>query len=617
MKVTAAAKVGFTAIVIVLVLVAIYKGMGTPITWFSRPSVGTYQIRVSFESVKGLKAGADVQLNGNGIGEVGDIVNDPFGGVMVTLKIKAGQPIHEHATFIITRENIFGGFVVSIDEHRSGFLDPDIPNNHDTVRVGTGLVEAGGLVTKDGVPVGMIESVTKLEGGRSDRAVIDLWGGVELDPSMAFVPTRPAAGVRGLMVSGGEPATGFRTERVNDSAVSVSLPAGLVDAGALVTRNGDTIGRIVSVEPVDPERDRATVRLVAGVEADSLVLQPSRPIGAGLAGLVIYDQIQPGAELEGFREPGPEDLVADADLALRQITDQATAIMQQLSGLLENVEELLAPEDINRMLAELTDKASAVANNIILLTDRLNSMLAQAEPRVMDTLENIEGLTDEARSMVEGLNQYNDPALREDINEIIANLADASENLNLVLDDIRAYTSDEQLREDVAGTFHEAHARLQEAEETLATVETAIEEATSRVGAFGDIEANAEFRMRYAPDPDHFAGDLNIRFGLEGSEAFAIAGIDDIGENDRANAQIGWWVGDEVSARAGVHRGKLGVGFDWRGDAARFIGDLYDPNDLRWDVYAGYAIMPELDIIVGVEDLFEEDEVNFGVAFRF
>jgi ABC-type transporter Mla subunit MlaD len=524
MKVTSAAKVGLTVVLAALVLISIYKGLGFNIFG---PSHRGYSITVSFASVKGLNNGADVQLNGNSIGEVEKIENTDYGEVLVTLRITSVLPIHKHASFVINRDSIFGSYLVSIEEPRSGTMtEAGIVNGEFDVVLQKGQARQGQLVIWNGEAVGQVSSV------RDD-------------------PRNPLA----------------------------------------------AIAHVKLVDSADLTRDMAFVPTRSGE-------------------IQVYGQIEPGSIVSGTREPGPEDLVAEAYTTMTEITDQVSVVMNQISQLLNNIQELLGPEDIRNLLTDVTTQINAISSNIIELTDQMNVMLAESEPHITSTLENIDVMTSDARELVAGLNDYNSPEVRQNIEDLIANLESATEQLDQILTDVQAYTSDEQLREDIAGTFHEARARLQEAQGTLEAVNTAIDEASA---AFGPdrFHAEGEFTFRYAPDPDHYAGDLNFQLGFENRDPFVIVGIDDIGENDRANAQLGWWVNDSIAARAGVNRGKLGVGFDWRSDAFRLVGDLYDPNDLTWDFYAGYAIMPEIDLIVGVEDAFNEDYLNFGLAYRF
>jgi ABC-type transporter Mla subunit MlaD len=547
-----------------------------------------------------------VQLNGNRIGEVEDITNDVSGGVVAILSIENAQPVHEHARFSISRESIFGSYLVSIDERRSGRMDEKTPDGGIVVYFQAGTVSEGAPVLKDGETIGWVESTSPTDKGRSDRAVIRLTTDAYLDNTMAFVPAN-----RGLILLSDPSRPGFPATLVKDGTLSVRIPSGQVEIGAPVVRDGEPIGQITSVTSIDQMTEDAVISLVAELPSgEPIKLIPPRPIGTGPAGVVVYESIPAGSERTGVREPGPEDLIPHADEALKGVTDQATAIMSQITSLLSSFEELMGPEDIRTLLDTISSEATLVADNIATLTERLNMILVESQPHITGTLENIEGITSDAQTMMEGLNRYTDPELFDQIDALLTNLTEASDRLNSIMTDVQSYTSDEQLKEDIAGTFHEAHLRLQEAQGTLESVSTAIEEATTRVGAVSRIRTTGEFTMRYAPEPDHVAGDLNLRFSLRDGNTFGVAGIDDIGENDRANVQVGWWINDSVATRAGIHRGKLGVGLDWR-------SDVYDPNDMTWDVYAGYAILPELDIVVGVEDLLQEDDLNFGLTFRF
>ncbi len=529
MKVTAAAKVGFTAVVIVLVMMSIYKGLGKPIPWLTGPGFKTYTIKVNFISVKGLNPGFDVQLNGNLVGEVGDITNDGFGGVQVALEIRSAQIIHEHARFIITRDSIFGGFLVSIQEARSGHIVGQMQGNQAMIRI----------------------------------------------------------------------------------------VAGTAGPGQLIIRENETIGQIVEIESHDTRSDLITVEMFNGFVIDETMAFVPEQVTSGESGLRVYYKLGPDVIVDGSREPGPEDLIADADIALVEITGQATELMEKLSDLLENVQDLLGPEDIRNLINDLSAEAKLISSNIITLTNRLNVMLADAQPQIESTFENIEGLTAEAHVLMEGIAEYNDPEFRGSIEGIISNLETASGQLVEILDDIEQFTSDDELRENIIATVAEARETLDLARDTLDSTSDAIDDAVETMEYISSIETGAEFRIRHTPGPDRWAGDINVRVGMEGEDAFIIGGIDDLGETDRSNARIGFWLNDESSAMAGIYRGKIGLGLDWREEAYRFVIELYDPNDLKWDIYAGYAILPELDLMIGIEDIIDDDEVNLALSYRF
>ncbi len=534
MKVSSAAKVGFTAIILIAVLVVVYKGedWDLDLPFLPKSNIGVYTIFAKFDSVKGLKPGAEVQLNGFEVGEVGEMNTIPFGRVRVELMISDDEIIHEHAEALITRDSIFGGYLVFISEPRSGYATGIDDDGRLVVLIESGQVNPGGLVIMDDTPIGIIESVTPDEDDWIDEVIIELGSDVIVPADVAYLPVRPVMGL--------------------------------------------------------------------------------------ITGLAVSERIGEGAEVPGDREAGPEDLVANADEALGQMSDQTTAIMQQLGGLLDNIEELLAPEDIRNLVEGITSEITTIADNIIELTDRVNYIVATSEPYIIRTAENIEGLTEEAHELMVGFGEYNDPQIRKDIGDLLTNLAVASDRLVEILEDVEVYTSDEELRADITGSIHEARIAIEQAQGTLEAAEDTMEDLSDLgVDLLGGIETSAEFRLRNAPEPDRWSGDLNVRIGVERSDVFVTAGIEDIGESDMANVQIGWWVNEGIAARAGVHRDKLGLGIDWESDAYSIMNDIYDLNDLRWDIYAGYAILPELNLVVGVEDLLDDDELNIGFAFQF
>ena len=530
MKVTSAVKVGFTVIIVLIVLAIIYKGMGILLPGLSRGTKADYKLTISFMSVKGLEPGSDVLLNGNPVGEVGEIRNDEFSKVKVLLLIRIPHDlfIHENAEFEISRENIFGGFKISINEPPTGKLiteKPSADGNYDLL-IATGTAQNGGEVRYRSEIIGTIEDVSK-HNDRTDRVLMHLTQSVELNPSMSFIPTGSSN---------------------------------------------------------------------------------------GLTGITIFRPLPDGSEVNGDRQPGPEDLVATADTALLEIQVQAVDLLGKMSELIDHINGLIDTQKLNEILDTLTVEAKAIGTNVESLTRKLNVLLDEGSPHITATLENVEGITSGARGIVE---QYNNPELRDNIVKLVENLKIASDSLTNIMKDIEELTSDEGLKNDIRGTLTQTRETIEQAKSTLASADTAIQEASGAVKSLWGFQSNGQFKLRYLSRDENWAGDLDLRLSRKGSDSFVALGIDDIGENDKGNIQFGWQANYQTSARLGVHRGKVGAGFDWRSDAYSFVNELYDPNDLRWDVYAGYAVMPELELVMGVEDVLYDPDLNLAMNFRF
>ncbi|MFH1676250.1 MAG: MlaD family protein [bacterium] len=533
MKVTSAIKVGFTVIIVLIVLAIIYKGMGIFLPGLSRGTKADYKLTVSFRSVKGLEPGSDVLLNGNPVGEVGEIRNDEFSKVRVLLLIRLLKDlyIHENAVFEISRENLFGGFKISINEPPTGRLlteNPPADGNYDLL-IAAETAQKGGEVRFRGEIIGTIEEVTN-HNERTDHVIMHMAQAIELNSRMSFVPTGSSN---------------------------------------------------------------------------------------GLTGITVFRALPDGSEVDGDRQPGPEDLVATANIALLEIQVQAVDLLGKMSELIDNINGLIDTQKLNEILDTLTAEAKAIGSNVESLTRKLNLLLDENSPHITATLENVESITSEARGFAEGLNQYNNPELRDNIIKLVENLKIASDSLTEIMKDIEEMTSDEGLKNDIRGTLTQTRETIEQAKETLSSADIAIKEASGAVKSLWGFESNGQFKLRYLARSDNWAGDLDVRFSRKGSDSFVALGIDDIGENNKGNIQFGWWANYQTSARVGIHRGKVGAGLDWRSDAYSFVNELYDPNDLRWDVYAGYAVMPELDLVMGVEDVLDDPELNLAMNFRF
>ena len=75
----------------------------------------TYDLRVIFEDINGLKSGDEVQLAGAAFGKVRHITIRDDGLIAVDLRVERAVPIHEDYTFRIHSASPLGGRIVSFD----------------------------------------------------------------------------------------------------------------------------------------------------------------------------------------------------------------------------------------------------------------------------------------------------------------------------------------------------------------------------------------------------------------------------------------------------------------------------------------------------------------------
>jgi hypothetical protein len=98
---------------------------------------------------------------------------------------------------------------------------------------------------------------------------------------------------------------------------------------------------------------------------------------------------------------------------------------------------------------------------------------------------------------------------------------------------------------------------------------------------------------------------------------FFTVGLDEIGEDNLLNAQLGYMMGKDWDTRVGIKRSRVGFGVDYHLDRFFMNFDLYDPNKIVFDAYAGMELNQDVFIVVGGENIFEDDIFNLGVMFKF
>jgi ABC-type transporter Mla subunit MlaD len=560
-----AAKVGLLLVVGVFLFIIVLDVMGYKI-WSPKRTKG-YYFSIIFETTKGLQEGYDVLYNGYWIGEVGQPRRYTFGEVEVPVRIaREDYKIHRNAYFLISRESIFGGYVLLISEDKGGIL-----------------MDVG----KEGENVARV----KMPRGQAVRAA----------PVLYHYPGSEVV------------------DRVGP---------------------GVLIGEVYDIEKSeeDPFTDIVRIKLLPDIDIElneDHTFVPSRstderlvPTAGGydteevITGRIdVYERIKEGDVVVGFREPGPEDLVASADKlvksasdAIEKVSEGLTEVVLNVNMVLSEVGEELTGEGEGTIKGELVgaiEKLKASLANVELLTENLNKQLIDVKPSFDRIVADIENATDNVEGVTSEIHDFvSDPELLDSIKDAIKNLELATEDVVRAIREIEELVSDETLKQDIKALVGDARETIEDTSHTIREIQTAID-------TFNRTETGGEFRFRYLTEPEAFASDFDFTIDPPKGRLFYRIGVDDIGEEDEFNLQLGMRAKGGWSGRFGLKRGAIGAGIDY--DHGRFImrGDVYDPNDVRFDLYGGYALSEDLRFIIGFEDLYDEDLFHFGIATTF
>lgn len=548
-----AAKVGLIFLIAIFLFFMVLRTLGYDL-W--RPKAKGYYITAVFETTKGLQKGYEVQYNGYWLGEVFDIKPHAFGDVAVILLIYNDRSIiHEHASFTIAQQSIFGANLVYIGESKGGVLIARGKENGNTytVQMPRGQTILHSNVYYHGESIGVVVDIINSPDKKfTDIVTIELKDGVDikLNVEQSFVASR------------------HREKRM-------PLTGGVYSMEEVIT------GRID-----------------------------------------IFDRLNDGAIVVGYREPSPEDLVVSANElvesvsgAIENVSDSLAQLVANVDGVLMALSGELAGEGEGTIKSELVKAIQGLQvglENIQTLTTSLNEILDDAQPRMEGIFENVEDITENIEAATTEITDLlTDPELSESIKTSIANLEMATDSVLKTIEEIESLITDEEVQDDIKAVLSGARETIEKASETLDTAKGAFD-------TFSDTDFGGEFRIRYLPDPDRFASDLQFNFDPGGGNPFFYEiWLEDIGETDDLSFQLGYPFREGWQGRVGVKRGRIGVGFDYDSGLLKIKGDIYNPNDLHFDLYGSWAISDDLSFVLGFEDISKEDLFLLGIATEF
>ncbi len=548
-----AAKVGLIFLVTVFLFFMVLGQLGYQLPWMK--STKGYLINARFESAKGLKNGDDVQYNGVLVGEVMDLQQSQFGDVMVIIRIPSDTDrFHENAFFSITQSSIFGSYLVYISEQTGGVLQSQGKENPDVYQL---IMPRGKTILGSSVYYhnAVVGEVTDIVQSSTDK-LSDI---VTIELS------------KGAKIELSRDQTFVPTQRRD-----LSVPV----AGAFQSPEESIIARID-----------------------------------------IYNRIEPGEEIIGRREPGPEDLIASANNlidaasgAISNVSESLNTLVANINVALEGLATEITSSEEGTVKAELVSAITKLRDGLVdveKLTNNLNNILLEAQPRIDGILTSVEGAAadiGDATSQVKTM--ISDPEIEQSLRNTVANIEKATEDVVATIAEIEGLIGDDKTQEDIK-------AILSGARETVETASVTLKEAQHTFQSFGDTNINGQFRVRYLTEPDHFASDFELTVTPSGRELFYRAMVEDIGDADDFSFQLGYRGNKGLGGRFGIKRGQVGAGFDYDPGDFFLRGDIYNPNDMHFDIYGGFAISKDFRFIIGFEDLYDQDLFHFGVATEF
>ncbi len=351
------------------------------------------------------------------------------------------------------------------------------------------------------------------------------------------------------------------------------------------------------------------------------------------------ENIAAGEQISGTSEAGLNDLIANANEVLgginnllsdEQLGGLAIMLNQRLGGTMDRVDAILESAD------------SMLTGNQAYVDGAMQNVYAMSQ-NLLELSQNLE----DASGMVKQL--ASDPKYADRLDQMTADLAQTSSNINHLTEQIDGLISDPELQADAKEsvkltkeTLAEAKATLQRFQKTLDNVDGAIDQAGGLMDDAGGLMQDAKGKLdtitnigdavdvklgmnvravdsnrsEDLDESDSYVGDMNLAVGYQ--DVYLQVGAENIGEDNDFNFLMGYGDLEGMSFRGGVYRSELGLGAAYQAPAGWGAQAMwYNTRDPKLNALGYFPLGGGLRVVAGAEDIAGDPQATAGVGVEF
>lgn len=382
--------------------------------------------------------------------------------------------------------------------------------------------------------------------------------------------------------------------------VTFSEVGGLKE-GNVVRYAGVDVGRVDSVRAGDKGVE-VRLRINPGVkipEGAKFTIGTDGLLGEKFINIVPPRQssgyLQPGASVVGEDPRGFDHLVSSADRALADV-----------QRLVQSLNEVLGDEKVKAALKSTALNARDITDRLGEFSAALARMAGNNEHDVSAMVSNLRDMSANLKDVAARVDKMvaavdNNGQTAKDLKETIQNLKNTSVRVEKIAASVEDIVTDPETAKNI--------------KETLRNTRSVSDKANKMLTKIENIKIETGFEVLHNGHTNKYKSNADVRINTSPND-FAVIGVSGIGDNQKANFQVG--KGDEhFAGRAGVVEGKAGIGADaMLGKQLRLSLDVYDPNDVRVKLRTQYEIAPNTFIVGQTDSLNKQPSQNTYVGVR-
>ena len=374
-----------------------------------------------------------------------------------------------------------------------------------------------------------------------------------------------------------------------------------LNKSAKVRLAGVPIGKIVNIET-----DDKSVRVTMKIKSDAQIPRDSEicVASSGLLGEKFVN-IMPGRDPRNFLEDG--DLVnGHGEQGLGGAMENASEVMKEAKMLLQSINEIVGNPNVKEAVLGTSNNMKEISENIKVMTATFARLSVQNEQEINSMVSNLNQLSgslmrasQETEVMLHDFS--GDGATAANLRMTVANIAATSQRIDNMAKSLEGVVTNPQTAEDLQATLHNVRQVSEKADRMLGTLQgTDVTAGIDVMYSGGRSKWMTNFDLTVAPS----------------DTGFFLLGVDDIGEENKFNAQVGMRSG-AFTGRAGVVDSKVGIGIDAdAGRYLRFSADAYDLNHTALKLRTRLKVAKDTYIIGQMNDVTRKENRATYVGLR-
>lgn len=289
-------------------------------------------------------------------------------------------------------------------------------------------------------------------------------------------------------------------------------------------------------------------------------------------------------------------------IEVREIMFGIKDTLDKTRKLSDSIDAILQDRDFVSSIKETVSNISTASEQIAQFTSTLNNIMIENKGEIntivkdiKDIVKNIEATSVKIKKIAEG----------EDISDIIHSLRESANRLESITKKIDTDVMDKETISNIKGTLKNINQitnEITKSSENIKNIKT-----KPSVEFSGAKDENSKYK---------YQTNTEIEIRSIKSPEFYLVGIQNIGEKNKLNLQVGKEVKNNITLRGGIRESKVGAGLDFSKNDLTGKIDFLNPNEPRWDTSLYYKFKEGLYIFWKQEDVEKRKDNFFGIKFE-